>query len=170
MPFLLFLLILAIPALEIAVFIQVGDLIGVIPTLLGIVVTAVIGAALLRHQGLQTLRRVQESLDRGELPVADVFDGLCIVLAGALLLTPGFVTDAIGLSLFLPPVRRVLMALLARHLAARGGAGGFTHRPTPSSPFTSGEGPTIDGDYTDVTPPERKGADGRERLPHQRRH
>ena len=96
------------PIVEIAVFIQIGGLIGLWPTLAIVVITAVAGTALLRAQGLATLARARESLARGEFPVRQVFDGACLLVAGALLLTPGFVTDGVGLALFLPPVRELL--------------------------------------------------------------
>ncbi len=96
------------PIVEIAVFIEIGGLIGLWPTLAIVVITAVAGTALLRAQGLATLARARQSLARGEFPVRQVFDGACLLVAGALLLTPGFVTDGVGLALFMPPVRELL--------------------------------------------------------------
>ncbi len=96
------------PIVEIGVFIEIGGLIGLWPTLAIVVITAVAGTALLRAQGLATLARARQSLARGEFPARQVFDGACLLVAGALLLTPGFVTDGIGLALFLPPVRELL--------------------------------------------------------------
>ena len=87
------------PIVEIAVFIQIGGEIGLWPTLAIVVITAMAGTALLRAQGLATFAGAQESLARGEFPVRQVFDGACLLVAGALLLTPGFVTDGIGLAL-----------------------------------------------------------------------
>ncbi len=114
---------LIIPLLEIATFILVGDLAGLWPTLGMTVVTAILGAALLRSQSFATLKRARASLDRGDLPVNEVVDGLCLLVAGALLLTPGFVTDAVGFALFVPPLRRALsvrlFAMLRRHSEVR---------------------------------------------------
>ena len=104
------------PIVEIAVFIQIGGEIGLWPTLAIVVITAIVGTALLRAQGLATFASAQKSLARGEFPVSQVFDGACLLVAGALLLTPGFVTDGIGLALFFPPVRD----LLKRWALARG--------------------------------------------------
>jgi len=121
---------IAVPIIEIAVFIQAGDLIGLWPTLATVVLTAIVGTALLRRQGLAALRRVQESLEAGRPPVAELFDGLCLLVAGALLLTPGFVTDGFGLLLFAPPFRKILLGVLSRriiaggHVHMRGGPGG----------------------------------------------
>jgi UPF0716 protein FxsA len=104
------------PIVEIAVFIEIGGEIGLWPTLAIVVITAMVGTALLRAQGLATFAGAQQSLARGEFPVRQVFDGACLLVAGALLLTPGFVTDGVGLALFLPPVRN----LLRRWVLARG--------------------------------------------------
>ena len=104
------------PIVEIAVFIQIGGEIGLWPTLAIVVITAIVGTALLRAQGMATFANAQKTFARGEIPVSQVFDGACLLVAGALLLTPGFVTDGIGLALFFPPVR----GLLRRWLLARG--------------------------------------------------
>ena len=111
LPFLL----LIIPILEIAVFIIVGSRIGVLATLAGIVLTAAIGSVLLRVQGFSILSRIQREVDQGRIPGRELGDGVMILVAGVLLLTPGFVTDAIGFALFVPAIR----TLLWRALAAR---------------------------------------------------
>ncbi|HZD24643.1 MAG TPA: FxsA family protein, partial [Alphaproteobacteria bacterium] len=116
MPLLILLAFIAVPMIEIAVFIKVGGLIGLWPTLAIVILTAILGTAALRQQGLSTLRRAQEAMNRNELPVREVFDGLCLLVAGALLLTPGFVTDALGALLFVPQVRTLLRNLIGRHL------------------------------------------------------
>ena len=104
---LIFLILIITPIVEIAVFIQVGGLIGLWPTLAAIVLTALIGTALLRQQGLATLARAQREMAAQRLPVRELFDGICLLLAGALLLTPGFVTDAIGGALLMPLAFRI---------------------------------------------------------------
>lgn len=111
---------IAVPILEIAVFIEAGGRLGVWPTVGTVVLTAVAGMVLLRVQGLATLFRVQESLNRGLLPIDEVFDGLFLLAAGALLLIPGFVTDAAGLLLFVPALRKSARRLLERRLKASG--------------------------------------------------
>ncbi|WP_428645690.1 FxsA family protein [Roseibium sp.] len=100
--------ILLLPLIEIAVFIWVGGLIGVVPTILLTVVTALAGTLMLRQQGLSLLMRMQKELDAGRAPGNEVMQGAMIVLASILLLIPGFVTDAIGLLLFVPPFREAL--------------------------------------------------------------
>ena len=93
MGFVLLAAFIGVPLIEIALFIQVGGIIGLWPTIAVVIFTAVAGAALLRHQGLGALSRLQESLERGEAPLDPVFDGFCLLAAGMLLLTPGFFTD-----------------------------------------------------------------------------
>lgn len=105
---LLFILFLVIPLIEISLFIVVGDEIGIISTLLLCVLTAVIGATLLRQQGLRTLFTAQKQIDEGLLPLREIFDGFCLAIAGATLITPGFFTDFIGFMLLLPPMRDLL--------------------------------------------------------------
>lgn len=110
----LFVIFVVIPLLEIAVFIEVGEAIGLGATLLLTFLTAVIGATLLRWQGLETWARVNESLRRNELPLQEVFDGVCLLIAGATLLTPGFVTDTVGFLLFVPQIRKALFGQIKR--------------------------------------------------------
>lgn len=155
---------IAVPIVEIAVFIQVGGWIGLWPTLALVVLTALIGTWQLRLQGLATLDRARGQLDRGVLPARELFDGLCLLLAGALLLTPGFVTDVVGLLLFLPPVRDLLRRLAARHLAASAETrvwvnGQEVKRGSP------GDG-IIDGEYRDITPQDEESDDER-LIPHE---
>lgn len=136
---------IGVPLIEIAVFIEVGGRIGLGPTLAVIVLTAMAGTYMLRLQGLVTLRRAQASLDRGELPLTEVFDGACLLVAGVLLLTPGFVTDAMGALLFLPPARALLRRLLAHRLEVRVAG----RPPGPGGP--GGDG-VIDGEWEEVRP------------------
>lgn len=99
-------LFLLIPVTEIYVLIQVGGVIGALPTVLLVVLTAVIGAVLLRAQGFSTLQRVQASMAQGRLPAVELMEGVVLLLCGALLLTPGFVTDTLGFLGLVPALRR----------------------------------------------------------------
>jgi len=122
--------ILLLPLIEIAVFIWIGGLIGVLPTILLTVVTALAGTMMLRQQGLSLLMRMQTELDAGRSPGSEVMQGAMIVLASLLLLIPGFVTDAIGLLLFVPPVREALARFIISRsnvVIVEGGPG--TRRP-----------------------------------------
>jgi len=123
---LLFFLFLTVPLVEIYLLIEVGSFIGAPTTIALVVFTAVLGAVLMRAQGFATLGRVQASLARGELPAVEIAEGAVILLAGALLLTPGFVTDIIGLCCLIPPLRRsVIRQIMARHaMRVQDGAGG----------------------------------------------
>lgn len=150
---------IGVPLVEIALFIQVGGFIGLWPTIAVVILTAVVGTALLRHQGLSALTRLQASLDRGEPPLDPVFDGFCLLAAGMLLLTPGFFTDAIGFLLFTPPFRAVLKRFITSRIQVmkQGGPEGtfkqgsaqFHWQSGTSQPNASGD--IIDGDYQDVT-------------------
>ena len=102
----LFLAIIVIPAADIGFLLLSGKTIGFWPTLLMILLTGVIGAYLAKREGLQTIRRVQESLSRGQLPGDALLDGVCILIGGALLLTPGFITDIVGFLMLFPPTRK----------------------------------------------------------------
>jgi UPF0716 protein FxsA len=112
-----------IPVAEIALFIKIGGSIGLWNTLGLIILTAIIGTALLRAQGLSTLRRAQESFQRQIFPMTELFDGVCLLIAGVMLLTPGFATDAFGLALFIPWVRAAIRGALLRYFADQKGAG-----------------------------------------------
>jgi UPF0716 protein FxsA len=160
MPFILILAaFIGVPILEIAVFIQAGDLFGLWPTLGVVILTAIVGATLLRAQGLATLERARYSLDRGEIPVEEVFTGLCLLVAGALLLTPGFVTDSLGLLLFVPPVRHVIGHLVLTRLARGRGTRARVNGEEVVAPRRERgdvDRDAVDVDYTEVDPP-RKG-------------
>ncbi|MCP3741182.1 FxsA family protein [Rossellomorea sp. BNER] len=122
MRFLLALLIL-IPAMEIGILIFSGQTLGVIPTILIIIATGIIGAYLAKQQGIETLRRAQEEMKFGQIPGEAIIDGLCILVGGLLLLTPGFITDTTGFLLLLPPTRRIfkpwIMKLVKRWIDNR---------------------------------------------------
>lgn len=138
----LLILFLTIPVIEIILLFKVGESIGAWWTILLIILTAVIGANLLRIQGLATFQRFQSCLQRGELPAATMIEGVLLLLAGAFLLTPGFFTDSIGFLLLIFPVRRFLATLLIRRglfmVAGRTGQ----QQGTPGDP-----GRTIEGEY-----------------------
>ena len=128
-----------VPLAEIYVLIQVGGFIGALPTVLLVVVTAVLGAVLFRLEGLATLTRVQDSMRRGEVPAEEMFGGVLLIFAGALLITPGFITDAIGFAWLLPPVRRACARwyLRRQRTVVFGASAGPSGRPH-----------VIDGEYT----------------------
>ncbi len=159
----------AMPIIEIAVFIQAGELIGLWPTIAIVILTAVIGTSLMRAQGLQTLARAQTQMDQGEMPIGAMFDGICILIAGVLLLTPGFVTDTMGFLLLIPPLRKAVGAGVIMKLVKSGNIRTNFTRRTYGNPGSSndraspgnnsstgghrpGSGPIIDGDFENVGP------------------
>lgn len=109
----LFLLFLIVPLVEIYVLIQVGGFIGAWPTVFLVVFTAVLGAVLLRYQGIATVLRVRSALMRGEAPAQALLEGVVLIVGGALLLTPGFVTDIVGFLCLIPGTRRALVTWAA---------------------------------------------------------
>ena len=132
----LFLAFLAIPLIEIALFIQVGGAIGLWPTLLVVVLTAITGAYLLRSQGKNALRELQRSFGELRDPSEPLAHGAMILFAGALLLTPGFFTDAFGLSLMIPGVRAIIFRRIRMRTIVRGR---FPDPPEPGSATIDGE-------------------------------
>jgi len=106
------LLLIIVPALEIALLMLSGDIIGIWPTAFLIVVTGVLGAFLAKRQGIEMIRKAQQQLMYGSIPSGAVLDGICILVGGALLLAPGFITDLIGLSLLIPFTRAAIKPLL----------------------------------------------------------
>lgn len=103
---LLFFLFLTIPLIEITILIQIGQIFGIGYTIALVIGTAALGAALLRHQGLSTLAKVQMNVDQGNLPATELVEGLMLLIAGALLLTPGFFTDVFGFLVLIPALRK----------------------------------------------------------------
>ncbi len=132
-----FALFLIVPILEIYLLIQVGSLIGALPTVFLVVFTAVVGAWLLRSQGFATLGRVQAGIARGEIPAIEILEGAMLLVGGALLLTPGFFTDAIGFVCLIPVLRRKVVQWGIRR--------GAIKTNTPGGPKT--ESRTIEGEY-----------------------
>lgn len=148
MPWLIILAIIALPVIEIALFIEATQWIGGLWTILLAIFTGIAGIALVRRQGLGTMMRIRSQLDRGEMPVSDAFDGICLLAAGLLLLLPGFLTDFVGLPLLLPPVRQGLRRWLARHVRT---VVATHHGPHPGAGPQPRPGQTvIDVDYTVV--------------------
>jgi UPF0716 protein FxsA len=113
---LIVLLFVFLPLIEIAGFVQVGNAIGLWPTLAAVVIMAIAGAVVIRSQGLAALRDIQQTVGRGEVPARAIGDAMMIGTAGVLMLVPGFFTDLIGLLLLLPPVRGLIYRLLARRV------------------------------------------------------
>ena len=112
-------LFIAVPFVELYVIIQVAHVIGVLDTLGLLLLVSIVGGWLVKHEGLGVLRRAQLRMNAGQVPGRELIDGVLILFAGALMLTPGFVTDCVGILLLLPPVRAAVRALALRALERR---------------------------------------------------
>ncbi|MFD2229052.1 FxsA family protein [Alkalimarinus sediminis] len=153
----LFVLFVVMPVVEMTVLIKVGSLIGVWPTILFVLLTAVIGASLLKRQGLSTLMRANQKMNAGELPAKEVAEGFMLAVGGALLLTPGFVTDAIGFALLAPFVRSLMIGQLMKRMVVAGSQqftqgysssrGPFTHTTTSYRTYEDQNGVIIEGEF-----------------------
>jgi UPF0716 protein FxsA len=156
---LLVVLFIVVPIVELWLIIEIGGLIGVLPTIALLLADALLGSLLLRHQGRGAWRRFNEALAERRFPGREVADGALIVVGGTLLLTPGFITDVFGLLLLIPPTRAIARALLRRFAAHRfvvvgmGGPGGAPrqgpppHQDSARRPYDfDGTAEEIDGD------------------------
>lgn len=147
-----------VPIIEIALFIQVGGFIGLWPTLAIVVLTALAGTWLMRAQGMAVLAELQGKLQDGGNPTGPIAHGAMILFAGALLLTPGFFTDAVGFSLLLPPVRAALIRYGAARLASRVTiVGANATGPNRSAGY---EHEVIDAEYQTIDPNDLPPDDG----------
>jgi len=137
---------IAIPIIEIALFIQVGGAIGLYPTLAIVLLTAILGTTLLKSQGLSAFGTLQNSLHLGQNPMKQIIHGAMILISGVFLLTPGFFTDAFGILLLVPRFRSFLINLGAEKLANKMNINTFDTKHTDSSDKTD----VYDADYTVV--------------------
>jgi UPF0716 protein FxsA len=163
---LLVLIFIVVPVAELYVIIKVGEAIGVLPTIALLLADALLGSFLLRHQGRAAWIRFNRALAENRLPHKEVFDGVLVIMGGALLLTPGFLTDILGLILLIPPTRALVRAMSARFVRrrlamGRGGAVwtfGSARRPPPQRPAPGGpaqppRGPASEDPFSWEEPP-----------------
>jgi UPF0716 protein FxsA len=152
---LLLVLFVAVPAAELYVILQVADTFGGVQTIVALLLISAFGAWLCKLHGYATLGKIQAALDEGRIPTRELQDGALILLAGALLLTPGFLGDIVGILLLLPPSRAVARTLLARFLGGRLKVAGAS----------TGGGPTWAATVVDVDAYERADRDDGPRGP-----
>ena len=114
-----FLVFFSIPIVEMYLLIEVAKRIDALPTILLVMLTAVVGVALIRQQGLSTLTRGIYRLNRAEIPAVEIIEGILLAMAGAFLITPGFLTDFIGLTISAPVTRRIIVLMLLKRLSER---------------------------------------------------
>jgi UPF0716 protein FxsA len=156
----LFLMFVAVPLLELALLIKLGQSIGLWPTLAVILLTAGLGLAILQQQSFAAFRRASENLAQGKPPIEPVLDGFMLILAGGLLIAPGLLTDVAGMMLLIPPVRRwvAVWGLKRMHVSGSVHTSTWTHsndgrQPRsgfPGSPRSSGGSTVIDGEFERV--------------------
>jgi len=142
MPFLIIFII--IPFIELAIFAAVSDVIGLWTALLFALLTAIIGGNIVRMQGLQTIAAMRSSMDQGQIPTSEIFDGFCLVAAGALLITPGFLTDAIGFALLIPVFRDWMRRMVNDHTNISANTTSYQSYRAPNDPTI------IEGEYEDL--------------------
>lgn len=165
---LLVILFIVVPVVELYVIIQIGSLIGVVPTLALLLADALLGSLLLRHQGRGAWRRFNAALAERRFPGREVIDGVLIVIGGTLLLTPGFVTDVFGLFFLLPPTRAISRRLLRRFALSRftifSVPTGFGHGAAQAGDVSGYRSRSYDFDATAEEMP-MNGDDGERQLP-----
>jgi UPF0716 protein FxsA len=153
----LVLLFIVVPIAELWVVIQVGQAIGVWWTIALLIGDSLLGSVLMRSQGRAVWRRFSEAVAAGRAPAREVLDGVLVIFGGALLLTPGFISDVLGVTLLLPPTRAIVRRVLARRLMHRmtaSIAGGGSQRSRPGRPRRYDvEGTAVDVDADRIDPP-----------------
>jgi UPF0716 protein FxsA len=155
---------IVVPIAELYVIIKVGEAIGLLPTIFLLLADALLGSLLLRHQGRAAWIRFNRALAEGRLPHKEVFDGVLVIMGGALLLTPGFLTDIVGLIFLIPPTRALIRAMSARFVRRRLALGGAAWtfgtgrrpprtRPAPGGPSARPREPSPDNPFSWEEPP-----------------
>lgn len=164
----LFLIFIVIPVIEITVLIQVGEQLGAFPTVALVILTAAIGASLVRSQGLQTLMSAQKKMQQGQQPGQEVIEGVMLAIAGVMLVTPGFVTDFMGLLLLLPFSRqffaaKLLERVIIKNMAQQGQPfdGGFSQQTSQQSEDVI-DGEFVNKDHDFQLKDKKEGDDSRE--------
>lgn len=143
-----FFLFIAMPIIEIFLLIKVGTAIGALATIAIVITTAILGTWMLRHQGLSTVNQARSRLASGQIPAFQLMEGLALGIGGALLLTPGFVTDAIGFTCLVPFTRRLIINALSKRVSIAGMATGTSYSAGTPPPRRPASGDVIEGEYT----------------------
>jgi UPF0716 protein FxsA len=121
MPFAVLLFIL-VPTLELVLLIKLGSFIGALPTVAIVFITAILGASLLRREGFSTLMKAQNRMESGQMPAQELVEGALLVMSGAFLLTPGFITDSVGFACLIPSLRRRMASALLKRMTLQMGS------------------------------------------------
>ena len=143
-------LFIVVPLVELYLIIEVGSIIGALWTVLLVVLTAVIGVSLLRIQGFNTLNRARQNMEMGTLPAMEMMEGMMLAVAGALLITPGFITDILGFLCLIPAARRAMIRSLMQRTSINGQSfysHGTTHYSRGHRDHGQHHGRTIEGEF-----------------------
>ncbi len=177
---LVFAFFIVMPILELMVLIRVGSYIGVLPTITIVFITAVLGVSLLRREGMSTIAKAQQRLEAGEIPATELVEGALLVVSGAFLLTPGFITDSVGFACLVPPLRQRIAGYLTRRMSLKvidPGAMFGANEQARDQEFRSGfgsprpdgeiiEGEVIDSEIIEGKPSRENRGDGPNRTHH----
>lgn len=153
-PFVILALLILVPLAELAVIIKVGGSLGILPTIGLLIGIGILGTVLIRQQGLSVLRKTSEAMAAGKVPLDSAFDGIGLMMAGVLMMTPGFLTDILGLALLVPQIRRRAARWLLARVTVTGLGSVRTSRTQtrrePGAGTKGGRGPVIEGEFTRV--------------------
>ena len=145
----LFVVFIVVPIVEIALFIKIGALVGLWPTIIIVILTAIIGTRLVKSQGLNAIKNVQNSMIVGQNITNSLINGALVLIAGVLLLTPGFFTDVIGITLLIPHTRALWVKYGSSYVKNRV-VFGIGKKNTPNAKHNTFDSDAIDGEYTDL--------------------
>ena len=151
--FILLFLFIFVPVFEISLLINIGKTIGGFNTIAFVIFTAILGAYLVKQQGIETMQKVQKEMNSGRMPAMQMAEGVALLFAGAVLLTPGFLTDAIGFALLVPFIRQTMIAWVAKKgiVKTQTSNGGFTgdFQSAETAKKRMNDSNVIEGEYTE---------------------
>lgn len=153
--FILVFLFIAVPVAEISVLMRVGGAIGPFNTIVFVILTAVLGAYLVRQQGFATITKLQQETNAGRVPALQIAEGVALLFAGAVLMTPGFITDAIGFAILIPPIRQTIIAWAAKNLIKGHVSAAYSGSTSTVNPYVE-QADVIEGEYSSSDPVDKK--------------
>ena len=148
-----FLFFIAIPLIEVILFITIGKYIGLWNTIIIIIITGIIGAVLVKSQGISILNKAFEEIKLKKVPILSIFEGIAILIAGAFLLTPGFLTDTLGCILLIPKTRNLIITYITLYLKKKAV---YKEKTTYYSNKKNNENKTFEGNFEEVKDPKKK--------------
>ena len=151
--FLPFFIFIGIPIIEVILFIKVGKYIGLWNTIFIIIITGVIGAILVKRQGISILNKAFEKIRLNKMPILSIFEGIAILIAGAFLITPGFLTDTLGCILLIPKTRNLIITHITSYLKKKAI---YKEKTTYYSNEKNNENKTFEGNFKEIKDPKKK--------------